>query len=84
MSFLLTSDAMKQMLAQTGFSEVSWADKTEEGLTWLAERNSRLQTSPPLGTGVVMGPQFVEMAENLGRNLQTGRVRLVQAIVIRA
>jgi hypothetical protein len=84
MSFLLTSDAMKTVLGETGFSEVSWADKTEEGLTWLAERNSRLQTSPPLGTGVVMGPQFVEMAENLGRNLQSGRVRLVQAIVMRA
>lgn len=84
MSFLLSSDAMKEVLGETGFREVSWADKTDDGLTWLAERNSRLQTSPPLGTGVVMGPQFAEMAENLGRNLQAGRVRLVQAIVMRS
>jgi len=33
--------------------------------------------------GIVMGPQFAEMAANLGRNLLEGRVRLVQAIMAR-
>ena len=38
----------------------------------------------PLGLHIIMGPQFAEMAANLGRNLQEGRVRLVQAIMARA
>lgn len=83
MSFLLTADAMRDVLQQTGFTELSWADKTDVSLTWFNELQPRLQSSPPLGLPVVMGPQFGEMARNLGRNLQEGRVRLVQAVLQR-
>ena len=52
-------------------------------MTWLAEVQARLSSSPPLGISVVMGPQFLEMAQNLARNLQDGRVRLIQAVFSR-
>jgi len=83
LSFLLSSDEMRELLSKTGFQELSWVDKTEDSLAWLAELKSRVQNRPPLGIGVVMGDQFAEMAENLGRNLHAGRVRLVQAVVQR-
>lgn len=84
MSFLITSDVMKVVLAKTGFTEESWVDKSAASLTWFAELESRVKSSPPLGISVVMGPQFLEMARNLAHNLQAGRVQVVQAIVVRA
>ena len=58
-----------------------WADKPDEGLAWAAEMRSKHRASPPaLGFHLVMGPEFAEMATNLGRNLQENRVRLVQAV----
>jgi hypothetical protein len=84
-SFLLTPEAMREALARAGFVEVSWADKTDAGQAWAAEIQAELEAKPaPLGLHLVMGPQFAEMAANLGRNLQEGRVRLVQAIMARA
>ncbi len=84
LSFLLTSAEMKDLLGETGFQELSWVDKTADSLAWLAELKSRVQNKRPLGIDVVMGDHFPEMAENLGRNLQAGRLRLVQAVVRRA
>jgi SAM-dependent methyltransferase len=84
-SFLLTPEAMREALARAGFAEVSWADKTDAGQAWAAEMQAKPEAKPtPLGLHIVMGPQFAEMAANLGRNLQEGRVRLVQAIMARA
>jgi SAM-dependent methyltransferase len=84
-SFLLTPEAMREAVAGAGFAEVSWADKTDAALAWAAEMQTKREAKPtPLGLHIVMGPQFAEMAANLGRSLQEGRVRLVQAIMARA
>jgi hypothetical protein len=71
------------VLNQCGFTEISWVDKTDASVAWFAELQSRFRSSPPLGLPVVMGPQFLEMAENPAKNLQDGRVCLVQTIVMR-
>jgi SAM-dependent methyltransferase len=85
MNFLLTPEAMRDALAKAGFEEVSWSDKTAAGQAWAAEMRAKgPSSSPSLGLHVVMGPPFAEMAGNLGRNLQEGRVGLVQAIMRRA
>jgi len=83
MSFLLTQDGMRNVPESAGFLEVSWTDKTEPAITWFAEVQARLSSSPPLGISIVMGPRFPEMAENLAQNLQDGRVRLIQAVFAR-
>jgi sarcosine/dimethylglycine N-methyltransferase len=41
----------------------------------------RQQPPAPLCLEVVMGPEFAEMAVNLGRNLMEGRVRIIQAVM---
>ena len=82
-NFLLTTDGMRETLGNAGFVEMSWADKTQVSLNWFAELKARLELAPPLSIAVVMGPQFLEMAENLARNLDDGRLRLVQAILRR-
>jgi SAM-dependent methyltransferase len=80
MSFLLTADAMRKVLRETGFTELSWSDTTAASITWFAELQTRLRSAPPLALPVVMGPQFPEMTENLARNLKEGRARVVQSI----
>jgi hypothetical protein len=46
---------------------------------------AKRQKSPaPLGLEVVMGPEFAEMAENLGRNLLEGGVRIIQAVMAKS
>jgi len=84
-SFLLTPEAMRNALAQAGFEEVSWIDNTDIAQAWAADRKAKRQKSPaPLGLEVVMGPEFAEMAVNLGRNLLEGRVRIIQAVMAKS
>ena len=84
-SFLMTPEPMRNALAQAGFEEVSWIDKTDIAQAWAADMKAKRQKSPaPLGLEVVMGPEFAEMAENLGRNLLEGRVRIIQAVMAKS
>jgi SAM-dependent methyltransferase len=81
-SHLLTAEAMAEVLRQTGFQQVAWADRSAAGQAWFLEQASRpVAAAPVLGLQVVMGPEFPAMFANLGRNLAEGRIRLVQAIV---
>jgi hypothetical protein len=78
----MTPEAMHHTLALAGFEQVSWIDKTEIAQAWAAEMKERRQELPALlGLEVVMGPEFTEMAANLGRNLLEGRVRIIQAVM---
>jgi SAM-dependent methyltransferase len=84
-SFLLTPKAMRNALAEAGFEELSWIDKTGIAQAWVADMKVRRPKSPaPLGLEVVMGSEFVEMAVNLGRNLLEGRVRIIQAVMAKS
>ena len=77
--------AMRNALAQAGFEEVSWIDKTGIAQAWTADLKARRQRSPaPFGLEVVMGSGFTEMAVNLGRNLLEGRVRIIQAVMAKS
>lgn len=85
-SFLLTADAMRDVLMNSGFEVVSWSDTTEATGAWMAQLQSARDTTAtpsPLGLHVVTGPDFSTMIANLGRNLAAGSVRLVQAVVRR-
>ena len=84
-SFLLTPEAMRNALAQAGFEEVSWFDKTDIAQAWAADMKAKRQKSPaPFGLEVVMGSGFTEMAVNLGRNLLEGRVCIIQAVMAKS
>jgi SAM-dependent methyltransferase len=85
-SFLLKAEAMRESLRETGFSEISWEDKTAEGIAWFeAQRtHTSAQPVPSLGLHIVMGQGFKGMAANLARNLKEGRAGLIQAILRRS
>jgi sarcosine/dimethylglycine N-methyltransferase len=78
-SFLLTAAATRAAIEPAGFRALVWQDDTAAAKLWIAElRASGPPPSPNLG--VVMGPDFAQLAANLGRNLLEGRVGIVTAV----
>jgi len=78
-SFLLTAVRTREAIVSAGFRTLAWQDDTEAANAWTAQlRASGPPPSPNLG--VVMGPDFAELAANLGRNLQEGRLGILTAV----
>jgi len=78
-SFLMTAAETRQAIESSGFRTLAWRDDTEAAKAWFAElRASGPPPSPNLG--VVMGPDFAELAANLGRNLMQGRLGILTAV----
>jgi sarcosine/dimethylglycine N-methyltransferase len=78
-SFLLTAAATREAIEPAGFNTLAWQDDTEAAKAWFAQmRESGPPPSPNLG--VVMGPDFVQLAANLGRNLMEGRLGILTAV----
>ena len=61
-----------------------WEDKTESVTDWIKQMIKRSQTSggppPPLGIHVIVGPPWSEMVKNALKNLEEGRITVVQSI----
>jgi len=78
-SFLLTGAATRAAIEPAGFRTLAWQDDTEAAKAWFARlRASDPPPSPNLG--VVMGPDFPQLAANLGRNLTEGRLGILSAV----
>jgi sarcosine/dimethylglycine N-methyltransferase len=78
-SFLLTAAATREAIEPAGFRNVAFQDDSEAAKAWIV----RLRASgpPPLpNLSVVMGPDFAQLAANLGRNLMEGRLGILTAV----
>jgi SAM-dependent methyltransferase len=79
MSFLLTAAATRQAIEAAGFRTQACQDDTEAAKAWFGQlRASGPPPSPNLG--VVMGPDFAQLAANLGRSLMEGRLGILTAV----
>jgi SAM-dependent methyltransferase len=78
-SFLLSAAATRAAIEQAGFRTVAWQDDTEAAKAWVAELRAA-GPPPPLNLGVVMGPDFAQLAANLGRNFLEGRLGVLTAV----
>ena len=78
-SFLLTPAATREAIESAGFRTLVWKDDSEPAKAWFAQmRVSAPAPSPNLG--LVMGPDFAQLAANLGRNLLEGRLGILTAV----
>jgi sarcosine/dimethylglycine N-methyltransferase len=78
-SFLLTAAATREAIEAAGFRTLTWRDDTEAARAWVAEL--RASGLPPLpNLDVMMGPDFAQLAANLGRNLMEGRLGILTAV----
>jgi ubiquinone/menaquinone biosynthesis C-methylase UbiE len=78
-SFLLDAGATREAVEAAGFRTLAWQDDTEAARAWVKQlRESGPPPAPNLG--LVMGPDFAQLAANLGRSLLEGRVGVLTAV----
>lgn len=83
LSYLLTPEALRQRLDETGFQLLSWRDESAAGRDWFREIAARIQGPSPIGFQVMLGPEYRTMAQNQVRNLNEKRTALVEVIAQR-
>jgi SAM-dependent methyltransferase len=78
-SFLLDAEATRAAVEQAGFRTTVWRDDSAAAKVWVAQlRESGPPPAPNLG--LVMGPDFAQLAGNLGRSLLEGRLGILSAV----
>lgn len=81
-SFLATPEELRQLLHDAGFEIADWNDSTVPGRDWFVAVAGKMRERglPPLGIHLLLGPEFMAMAQNQARNLQEGRIVLAQVV----
>lgn len=86
-SFLRTPDETRSLLEAAGFQVQHWIDNTDVARAEAAAERARMtgtEGPPVLGIHVVVGPSFREKMRNAGKAQQEDRLRLLNAVLIRA
>jgi SAM-dependent methyltransferase len=84
-SFLFSPEATRARLEAGGFRVAAWHDTTDEALAAAARRaRSAVGSPPPLGTHLILGPDWQAMYRNSARNLEERRTLLFNAVLERA
>ena len=80
-SFLMTAAATREAIEPAGFRTLTWQVTRHRGRQGLVHATARASGPPPSpDLGVAMGPDFAELAANLGRNLMEGRLGILTAV----
>jgi len=81
-SFLSSLDVLQRTLERVGFEIRDWEDKSQHSEEWLSAVVAKLQESgpPPLGLHLLMGETSEVKFQNQIRNLQEGRIVVIQAV----
>ena len=80
-SFLRTPEATRRMLKEFGYVERIWHEATDESTAWFRERlGPGAPETPPLGIHLVLGNDVRTIFRNVVRNLEEGRIRVVQGV----
>lgn len=84
-SFLVSPELFRKALEEIGFEILLWRDTTETCRSWFSHLGDKIRTEgyPPLGIHLLLGPDFRIMAQNQVRNLDEGRIALIEAVVRR-
>jgi len=84
-SHLVGIGPLREILAAAGFVPVRWEDKTLASVDFFRERLSRGKSGgrKPPGLDLLMGDGAPDRFANLLRNLEKGRLRVVQALMTR-
>jgi len=85
-SHLVEVADLERELADVGLKPVVWEDKSDASAAFFRTVVSRIQSSGwmPLGLHLVMGDRAAEKFGNMLRNLEDGRIQVVQAVMAHA
>jgi sarcosine/dimethylglycine N-methyltransferase len=78
-SFLLTAAATREAIEAAGFRTVVSQDDTAVSAEWFANLRAK-GPGPAPNLGTVMGPDFPQLAGNLGRSLMERRLGILTAV----
>ncbi len=83
LSYLVTAQDLRELLEICGFRTCHWIDVTEPSLGWFRAMGQPVWRNgpPPLDTHLLMGADAERKVANLVRNLEEGRVSVVQAVL---
>ena len=84
-SFLCPPDELRNLLKANGFQEIKWNDDSSVSLEWfrgiVSKMAVRPKDAPPaLSTNLLMGKTTAEKGKNVVRNLEEGRMIVVQTV----
>ncbi len=86
-SHLLPAAKLRSQITAAGFTEKHWSDTTQKALDWFDGLAAGMGQAGPRvigpNVGVVLGPDAAEKSRNLRRNLQEGRIQVVQGFFVR-
>jgi len=85
-SHLIRVEDVEPFLTGAGFVRKRWEDKSSESTTFLRNALQQVQKAGwmPIGLHLLMGDNATQKCANLLRNLEEGRVRVVQALMTRS
>jgi MPBQ/MSBQ methyltransferase len=83
-SFLLTIDATRAALAAAGFRITDLEDQTADAIAQQKARTQAMGAGNALGVHILLGSDGLTMLKNSIRNLQEGRIGLVQGVAVRS
>lgn len=83
---LIVVEKLREVLSALGFDELRWEDKTGESVTFFRSVLERVRNRgwAPVGLHLLMGDNTETRFENLLKNLEEDRVRVVQAVMTRS
>ena len=80
-SFLRTAEATRVAMKGAGFAERSYSDDTPTALASFRARMAAMpEVLPPLGLHLLLGDTFAAAFRNFVRNLDEGRVAVIQVV----
>ena len=81
-SFLDAPEALRARLEALGLDILAWRDVTKPVTDWTRTMRAKAtEHGPrPLGLHLIMGPDWAEMIANIARNLEEGRIVLIQTV----
>lgn len=84
-SFLVGPDAFRALIAAAGFDIEVWSDRTELARKAFAHMKEPVGEPelPELGVHLLVGDDILTKAYNLHRNLEQGRVGLIEAMAVK-
>lgn len=83
-SFLRTPEAVRTLLAATGFRELVCEDETASVIAFTGPQPGASPPARPPGQTILWGPSFVERFQNFSRDLQEKKLVVVRALFERA
>ena len=84
MSHVAAPAAVRMLLARTGFAIEVWEDVTQAGREWVAKRATAAPPAHGVTVARLLGEANAAGVANMPRNLDEGRIALVEAIARKA